>query len=165
MKRKPFVAVIGGARSGKTTVIRSLTGYATGNPNTGGVVTDLASNRSIFVVDKSPQESGLTAVQFERALRRCVNDHSIIGFVMATQATRPRSRLSLEEIFEAVSRHTELSPMAFLLDPGYSTGTNRRSRNEVQSRLDRFGGRLVPLDGRRFAHLNACRIRELTGLP
>jgi hypothetical protein len=77
MKRKPFVVVIGVARSGKTTVIRSLTGYPAGNPNNGGVVTDLASNRSIFVIDKSPQESGLTAAQFVRALRRCVNDDSI----------------------------------------------------------------------------------------
>jgi hypothetical protein len=165
MKRKPFVAVIGRAQSGKTTVIRSLTGYPTGHPYSGDIVTDLAANRSIFVIDKSPQESGLTLTEFRRGLRRCVDEDSIIGFVLATQPSYPTSRLSLEAIFDAVSSHASLLPMAFLIDPGYSTPANRRLRDEVQARLDHFGVTLEYLDGRRFAHLNACRIRELARLP
>ena len=106
----------------------------------------------------------MDANEFEGALRKCANDKSIIGIVVAMQPTVPTSRLGMEEMFEAVSRYAQFSPVAVLLDPGYTPGTNRRPRNEVQARLDRFRVTVVPLDGRRFAHLNACRIKEISKL-
>jgi hypothetical protein len=71
----------------------------------------------------------------------------------------------MEEIFEAVSGHGQFSPVAIVLDPRYNRFSNRRSGSEVQKRFNRFNVAVVRLDGRRFAYLNARRIRKLAGIP
>jgi hypothetical protein len=165
MKRVPFVAVIGRARSGKTTVVRSLTGCSTGWPREGQFVVDRLNGRSIYVIDKSPQETGLEKKEFARALSRCARRGSLVGIVVTVQPTEPRSRLSMEDMFETVSRNKRFSAMPIVLDPGYDTSANPTLKNEVQKRLNQFGVSVVRLDGRRFSHLNARRIRRLAKMP
>lgn len=165
MKRKPFVAVIGEARSGKTTVVRSLTGCPAGWPRGGQFVIDKTDGREIYVIDKSPQESGLNKNEFEKALRQCIRKKSLVGIVMALQPTEPRTRLSIEDVFAAVSGHRQLLPIAVVLNPGYNSLSNGRSASDVRKRLSPFGAKVVALNGQRFAHLNARRIRKLAGIP
>jgi hypothetical protein len=164
MNRKVFIAVIGGAKSGKTTIVRSLTGCSFGWPKKGDFVIDRVDGRKIFVIDKSPQESSLSEKGFKKALGRCAREASAVGMVVAMQPTEPTSRLSMEEIFEAVSAH-RFSPLALVLDPGYNGQTNGRSTKEIRRRLNRFGVVVKRLDGRHFAHLNARRIRKIARIP
>jgi len=165
MERKPFVAVIGGPKAGKSTVIRSLTGCARGTPRHGQVVRDNSKGSEIYVIDKSPQESGLTLSELKWVLDRNLRSRSILGFVIATQPRQTRSRTSMTQIFETVSKRSNLRPIAVMLDPPYHGTADRKSHQDVQTRLGRFGINVRRIDGRRFAHLSACAIRKISNLP
>jgi Fe-S cluster assembly ATPase SufC len=160
---KPFIAVIGGRKAGKSTVIQSLTGC----PKRGhrGMVTDLTINKSIYVIASSPQEQGLEYELFKGILNRVVNEDSILGMVMAIQPTKPVKRLSLEDIFREVQSTGKLASTAVILHPPYKKSKSSPDPNVVRKRLKALNIDLHELDGRRFAHLNAATVRQLAQMP
>lgn len=58
---KPFIAVIGSANSGKSTVIKSLTGCKNGTFR--GVIHDNLTGKQVFVCAASPQEMKISDAQ------------------------------------------------------------------------------------------------------
>lgn len=160
---KPFVGIIGGERSGKSTVIRSLTGCPTNSHR--NIVTDRSNNTSIFAIASSPQEDSLSAEDFSRILNRVVRDDLILGIVMAIQPRRTRTRLSMETIFQTVRTTRRFESFAFILDPPYGGSGGVLSDQSLTARLQTLEVEPAVLDARRFAHLSACDIRQLSGLP
>lgn len=162
---KSFVAVIGGRNSGKSTVIRSLTGCPTKGYR--DVVTDLVSDKSIFAIAGSPQEQPLEPVEFERILEQVISEDSTLGLVMAVQPTEPRLRLSLQDIFRAVQATGRFQTTAVMLHPPYKDPDSGESPdpNDVRKRLKALNVDLHVIDGRRFAHINATAIRQLAQMP
>jgi predicted kinase len=162
--RKKFIAVIGYRRSGKSTIIRSLTGCESGTFV--GEVRDAAAHLSIFVHAPSPQEFGKTDEGvFNEYLQRCKRRQQIQGLVSAIQPTFPSRRLSLEQMFSLASRHG-FESYAFILEHPYKGGKIKnfeRIKNRVL-KID-SDARVLALDGRRFAILNADVIRSLCRLP
>jgi hypothetical protein len=161
MASKPFVAVIGGRNAGKSTIIRSLTGCS--GATFRGFVEDHATGKKIYVVASSPQEERLDIQELRSKLKLVAKDRSLLGFVIAIQPTRPRSRISMEDIFACAREVSGFSMYAFLVEPKYGKASARY--DEVKSRLQPFPVRLAILDGRRFAYLNAAQIQKTTGLP
>lgn len=155
---KKFIAVIGPARSGKSTLIQSLTGCHSHSARR--LVIDRATERQIWVVANSPQEAPLNRRWFVRIVDEVASRPSILGLVVAIQPTRPTTRLSMEVIFQIVEETRSFSKFAFLLDPPYRGRQSRSLRAEVQERLRNFRVRVRILDGRRFALINASEIRR-----
>ncbi|MGQ0548178.1 MAG: hypothetical protein ACT4PY_00695 [Armatimonadota bacterium] len=125
-------------------------------------MTDLSTRRSLYVIASSPQEDPLGPDKFKEIVERVLSDDSILGLVMAVQPSRPRARLSLEDIFEVVQG--KLSPIAVMLHPPYKNGASPPPQS-VQARLNPLGVTLTILNGQRFSYLNARDIRKLAAIP
>ena len=153
--KKPFVAVIGNRNSGKSTIIRSLTGARTGQFR--GTVTDKTTSRTIEVIGSSPQENPLSASDLRKILKGAASRLTCNGVVCALQHTNPRTRLSMEEVLhEAIAQG--FSVHAFVLDPDYSGNIGQEA--VVITRLSRIGVIPIRIDSQRFAHLNAVLINK-----
>ena len=158
---KKFIAVIGGRNAGKSTVIVSLTGCH--HRGFQGLVTDELSKENIYVIASSPQEKKLSQNEgnerneFQNILTQVGQDKKCRGLVMAIQPSRPRTRLSLEDIIQEVRGTNSFDMYLFILDPGYS---EERLRTDVNQRLNNIGLVSQVLDGRRFAFLNARNIYQ-----
>ena len=155
---KKFIAIIGRADAGKSTVIVSLTGCR--NRGFQGMVTDQSNNENIYVIASSPQEKNLSPGAFQNILTQVRQDKKCRGLVMAIQASYPRIRLSLEDIIQEVQDTNSFEPYLFILEPGFSQPPEEQLIIDVNNRLSNTG--LVPqvLDGRRFAFLNARNINQ-----
>jgi GTPase Era involved in 16S rRNA processing len=174
---KKFVAIVGRANSGKSTIIGSLTGCK--NHSTTNPVVDQTTHRKIFVIPSSPEEKELTWVDtesspkrtldFDGILNKVISDASYLGIVMAIQPTRPRTRLKMEEILTKVHDTGAFSTFAIILEPPYESTpgvSHTNEANKVRIRLENLGvGKIMVLNGGRFAHLNACEIQRMVGLP
>ena len=155
-----FVAIIGQRNSGKSTVIRSLTGCPTNSYR--DFIVDDQSARSIYVSCGSPQEDPRRLQDLEElkhTLDQVSSREGCSGFVMAIQPSRPNVRLSMEQIFSEV-RGRNFQVCAYVLDPGRNN--NQVPFEAVSERLAAFGIVPTPLDGRRFAQLNALLINSVT---
>jgi predicted kinase len=162
--RRKFVAVIGYRNSGKSTIIRSLTGCE--SRSFIGEVQDNEANLSIFVHAPSPQERGKVDKKvFENYLQKAKKGQRIQGLVFAIQPTIPNRRLSMEEMF-SLARQGGFECYAFILEDPYK-GKRIENFENIKSRvLDSApDARVFALDGRRFAVLNAETIRSLSRLP
>ncbi len=155
---KQFVAVIGNRNSGKSTVIKSLTGCSSSSYR--GFVEDDDTKRRIYVICSSPQELELNLSKFQKIIEKCVSDPNCQGLVMAIQPSHPTKRLSLDNIFAEVSDNAAFQLNAFLLNPGRK-GPHPNTENIV-FRLKKVSVRLKVLDGRRFSHINASIINRTT---
>lgn len=154
---KPFVAVIGSRNSGKSTIIRSLTGAKSGQFR--GVITDNSTGRTIEVIGSSPQEQALTLVQLRAILRRAANAAVCNGVVCALQPTLPSKRLSMEQVFHEAASFGFLIH-AYVLDPGYAGSSG--SSSQVVRRVKAAGYSARTLNGQRFAQVNAATINRAT---
>lgn len=162
---KPFIAVIGERNSGKSTVITSLTGCPTRGFR--DFIRDGATQREMLIIASSPQERRLRLADLRRLLRRAATRRRVIGCVVALQPGPTRTRLSMVGVLREAVRH-RFSLHVFVLDPGYEDqGGTFPVFNLVRADLVGAGIRAAPrrLDGRRFAHLNAVRIRQMAGIP
>jgi energy-coupling factor transporter ATP-binding protein EcfA2 len=162
---RKFVGIIGNSNAGKSTIIKSLTGCK--DTAFRGFVTDNSTNRCIYVICSSPQEGAvvMSLVDLQNILVQCVANPNCLGLVMAIQPTRPRTRLSMEDIFSEVTKTGNFSRHAFILAP---------ARNGKATNPDKIAARLnlptlnpnfpqpIILDGRRFSMLNAQIINSIT---
>lgn len=114
---KEFIAIIGTSKSGKSTVIQSLTGCATRSFQ--GFVRDKASRKEIFVVCGSPQETNLSLYELRRIVRRVLRKKSAIALVIALQPTNPSRRVPMEDVFKTVDAVGGFRQTAWVLDPPY----------------------------------------------
>ncbi len=153
-----FVAVIGTRNSGKSTVIKSLTGCPLSTFR--GHVEDKTTGKTIHVLCNSPQETPLSRMQFRNVVQRAMKDPKSQGLVMAIQPTRPHTRLSLEDIFQEVVSTSAFELHAFILDPARNGGPSTSAA--VLARLKAFRAKILVLDGQRFAHINAQLINRRT---
>ena len=154
---KPFIAVIGSRDSGKSTIIRSVTGAKFGQFR--GVIEDQATHRTIEVIGSSPQEKSMTLLELRKILKTATASNACNGVVCAVQPTRPTVRLSMEDILrEAKAQGFKIH--AYILDPEYSGGTGQSAA--IASRIQAAGFASQILDGRRFAQQNAAVINAQT---
>jgi GTPase Era involved in 16S rRNA processing len=173
---KKFVAIVGRANSGKSTIIGSLTGCK--NHSTTNPVVDQTTQQKIFVIPSSPEEKELTWVDTESSPERTLNfdgildkvirDPFYLGIVMAIQPTYRGTRLRMEEILTKIRDTGAFSTFAIILDPPYTTPgvSHTNETNKVSISLKNLGvGKIMVLNGGRFAHLNACEIQRMVGLP
>ena len=151
-----FVAVIGNRNSGKSTVIRSLTGC----PNSAfrGEVKDITTGESVYVICSSPQELPLTTQELKTILKACTANPKCRGLVMAIQPTSPTKRLSMETIFQVVASLGYFQSHAFMLAPGRVGGSP--DTTAIVARLKPLKLKPITLDGGRFAMLNAQVINK-----
>jgi hypothetical protein len=155
-----FVAIIGNQNSGKSTVIKSLTGCHANNFR--GFVVDKATNESIYVVCSSPQEMsiGLKSIgDLRKILSLVKSSKTCRGIVMAIQPSRPTAKLSMETILAEVQLHP-FHIFAYVLDPGHNGPSV--ALPIVNARLASHLITSQALDGRRFAHRNAEIVNSIT---
>jgi energy-coupling factor transporter ATP-binding protein EcfA2 len=158
--KKKFVAVIGYGKSGKSTIISSLTGCRTSIFK--DFITDKVTCSSIFVYSGSPQEfSDITLSNIKRKLRQCKDKNGCVGMVIAIQPTKPRIRARMEDIFkEAMSQGFDV--YAFVIEPGYENNNNG-CHAEVTDRLTSMGvssSNVFQINGKQFALKNANAINS-----
>jgi hypothetical protein len=154
---RPFVAIIGGRNSGKSTIIKSLTGCPSGRFR--GAVRDKVTGATIEVIASSPQEQALSLGALRAILRRAAADRRCNGVVCALQPSRPRIRLSLEDVLLEALAH-RFAIHAFVLDPEHTGHSGRMAT--MQKRLPPAGRPPRRLDARRFAHQSAVAINART---
>jgi len=159
---KPFVILIGGHNSGKSTIVASLTGCTTRSYQ--GTIIDGSTRREIYVVASSPQEAGLSQTELDNILDTVRRRRNIVGLVMAIQPTYPHTRLSLEDIIRSAQIRSAFSIFTFLLDPPFQNG-EAVDMEDVRERLGNLNVAPHYLDARRFPHLNAADIRTIVGIP
>ena len=169
---KRFIAVIGKGRSGKSTIIQSLTGCKSHNFQ--DFVPDMSTRRRIYVHAASPQEqpqkNRTDLPEFKRQLRVVLRDRSVVGAVYAIQPTNPNKRLSLDEMLLEVVKNGLFETYAFILYPprNRTKGSDRKSLKDLLNRVESCGvdvRNIHTLDGRKFAILNADAIRSISGVP
>ena len=153
-----FIAIIGNRNSGKSTIIKSLTGCPTGQFR--GSITDRATSRIVEIIGSSPQEKALSLTELQKILRRGLKPNCN-GVICALQPTNPSKRLSLEDVMQtALAFGYQVRP--FVLDPEHGGATGNLSKI-----CNRFPTGVLPavqLDARRFAHLNASIIHSYTSI-
>jgi len=153
---KPLIFVIGGADSGKSTIISSLTGCK--HHSYKGKVEDKSTEKIIYVICSSPQEETVADKKYKEALDDVPINPHIIGLVVAARSTK-----YLETIITLAQEKKGFKIYPFLITSGYEhTNTNIK---QVRAILHRCHIRPHTLDGRRFAFLNAAEICEITGIP
>lgn len=133
--KKKFVAVIGYGKSGKSTIISSLTGCRISTFR--GFIADETNNISVFVCSGSPQEEPKINLDvIEEWLRQCIDKSGCSGIVMAIQPTNHLVRTSMEEIVtEATSQGFDV--YAFVIEPGYKEA--KKCYEDVRNRLLSIG--------------------------
>ena len=154
---KPFIAVIGSRNSGKSTIIRSLTGAKFGQFR--GTIQDMATTRTIEVIGSSPQEKGLSLTDLRAVLKKAASNASCNGVVCALQPTFPSKRLSMEQVLQEAASHG-LKVYAYILDPEYAGSTGNAGPTAVRVKIAGFRSRI--LDARRFSQINAATISRHT---
>jgi energy-coupling factor transporter ATP-binding protein EcfA2 len=162
--QKKFVAVIGYPKSGKSTIIQSLSGC--NNHSSHGPVMDTSVNLSVYVHTASPQENPRTTeAVFKEILRDVKKDPNSQGLVIAIQPTIRGKRLRMERMFE-LAKQDGFESYAFILEHPY-LGERIGNFDNIESRVltSDPDAKVFALDGRRFAILNAEAIKSLSRFP
>jgi len=164
--QKKFIAVIGYQKSGKSTIIQSLSGCNSHSSN--GPVKDNSIGLSIYVHAASPQEyPQTTEAAFNKILLDVKTDKNSQGLVTAIQPNAPSKRLLMETMFN-LAKQADFESYAFILEYPYD---GRRLEPtllyNIKSRVQESDSdaKVFTLDGRRFAILNADAIRSLSRFP
>jgi energy-coupling factor transporter ATP-binding protein EcfA2 len=165
--KKKFIAVIGYGGSGKSTIIRSISGApATRFKN--DFIVDISTHNSVYVFPNSPQEDrGFQENEFRSILERVREQNQCSGIIMAIQPIRPYRQnewKSMENILRIIQDLDYFDIFAFLLSP--PRNGEEVDVQGIQYRLNGLGVQLQEplLDARRFAHFNARLIQEITGI-
>jgi len=160
---KPFIGIIGQRESGKSSVIRSLTGV----PSSGfrGYIRNRETGESIYVFASSPQEDPIDLADFKHRIRAAKNQKGCRGIVCAIQPNRPRVRISLEDVYKVVKATNGLRAFAFFINPGHGARSASSDLTaDVTQRLQNFRTKPHLLNGNRFPYQNATAIEKATNL-
>ena len=158
-KLKPFVGVVGYANSGKSAVISSLTGCR--NSTYRGLINNIQTNESILVYASSPQENPISKQEFIVSINSASMDPECRGVVCAIQPTKPRTRISIEDIYGEVVKNGKFKPFIFLLDPPRKKNTRQGGIfGNISSRTKSIS--IVKLNGEVFPYSNAEIIQNHT---
>ncbi len=158
--KKKFVAVIGYGKSGKSTIISSLTGCRTSTFK--DFISDKITGNTVFVYSGSPQElPEITLEEIRKRLEECKNQDNCGGMVIAIQPTHSRIRPRMEEIFRgAIAQGFDV--YAFVIEPGYKNNNNG-CYTDVINRLTSIGvpsSNVFKINGEQFALKNANDINS-----
>jgi predicted kinase len=128
-------------------------------------VQDFSNRHSLYVIAASPQETGLTAADFQRILNLILRTPLAQGLIAAIQPSQPTRRLRMEQMLD-MARQSGFETFAFVLDPPRQR-RNLQSFDEIRERILQADpvAQVVRLDGRRFAVLNAEAIRAISRVP
>jgi ABC-type branched-subunit amino acid transport system ATPase component len=153
---KKFVAVIGPAESGKSTIIQSLTGCKTKSFN--GFVQDNSTHNRVYVIASSLQESGMKKNEFLNILRRVGRDAGCSGIVVAIQLSEPWKRMSMEETFDIINKFGSFRIILYVLNQTYD---NKKNIFKTMFR-GRYNSKREPrlLNAKRFSFFNAKIIQR-----
>lgn len=155
--KKKFVAVIAYGKSGKSTIISSLTGCRKSTFE--GFITDNTNFNSLFVCCGSPQELGIKLTKIKEWLTKCNEESGCSGMIMAIQPTNTQKRASMEDILnEAMSQGFDV--YAFVVEPGYND--TKSCYADVISRLSDIvsSSNIFKINGKHFALKNANYINS-----
>lgn len=161
---KTFIAIVGFANNGKTTLIQGLTGC--NGKGYRGYVSDSVTRRKIYVSASSLQEyprPGPISAQRRwliTMLNRIKTDVDCQGMVMAIQPTKPRARVSMEEIINDVQSVGGIRIYVYVLDP--ARGGRAVRIHDIMQRLQPYKAQVIGLDARRFSLLNVEIINAAT---
>ena len=160
--KKTFIAVIGDQNSGKSTIIRALTGCKSGISR--NRVENRITGKWIQVIASSPQEKRISHSDLKRKMNEAATDPQSLGLVIALQPTYPTKRLSIVDVFE-MAEEFSMRRHVFVISRPYSNKADRTEVAEIEKRLSRFHieNPIQPVDARRFAHVNASAIRDIVG--
>ncbi|MFA6357388.1 MAG: hypothetical protein WCY09_01785 [Candidatus Omnitrophota bacterium] len=167
---KKFIAIIGYSKSGKSAIIRSLTGC--GGKRTGNFFRDLRVYimenltvnplRRLYVIPDSFQENPKATIsQLWRFLRAVLEDRHALGVVMAIQPTDSKKRIRIEQIFSLLRRIGGFEIRSFVINPGRNN--NGVIPRDMQNRLD-LNIEPFSLNARNFTYFNARIIQQRTNI-
>lgn len=154
-----FIAIIGGPASGKSTIIKSLTGCPSGQFR--GTVVDQSNGQLIEVIGASPQEIALSNQSYMDTLQRVSVNDKYRGVVCALRPTYPSRRLSIEDVLSNAVEYG-FQVHVFILSPGY-LGFDC-DLTDIFKRLPNGLSSLQIIDGRRFSMANALNIQSVSRL-
>ncbi|WNO03939.1 hypothetical protein [Rhodoferax mekongensis] len=154
-----FIAIIGGPASGKSTIIKSLTGCPSGQFR--GTVVDQLNGQMIEVISASPQEIALSYENYMDTLQRVSFNDKYQGIVCALRPTYPSKRLSIEDVLSNAVEYG-FQVHVFILSPGY-LGFDC-DLTDIFKRLPNSLSSLQIIDGRRFSMANALKIHSISRL-
>ena len=155
---KPLIAIVGVRGSGRSSIIRCLTGA----PSDGfrGYITSRDTRESILVLASSPWEARVDPAELTRTLSEAVSDPACRGIVCALQPDSPRLA-----VVEHLAAKEHLETHVFLVNPPRGgTEANPAASRELDRRLGRFGVLIHSLDGNLFPFRNATTIESMTAL-
>jgi len=164
--KKRFIAVIGAQNTGKSTIIKSLTGCKTAS--TRDWVVDQSTKRRMWVICSSPQEQIMPIIELRRIVRQASTTQSCIALVVAIQPSTPSKRISMEDIFQEVDKSGAFENFAYTMSSGYNgNGYSTSGLSAIQSRITGISPSTITaqIDGRRFSFLNAAFIRNSSAIP
>jgi energy-coupling factor transporter ATP-binding protein EcfA2 len=159
---KSLVAIIGHRNSGKSSIIRALTGVH--GDRIPEIVEDRSTGKWIYVVSHSPEECPLPEKEFLSLMRAASHDRLCLGVVIALQPNKPSKRLSMEQVF-VLAKPYRFTLRAFAIETPYQASSRGSNPTEIEQRIASVGinVRVLPLDAHRFAHINAAAIRNIAG--
>ena len=157
--KKSFVAIIGAANAGKSTIIQSLTGCEFRTFR--GRITDEKTKQWIYVIASSPQEKPMSEAELSGHIRNAAAAAMCLGMVIALQPRPTRTRLSMEKALQMAGEYKKLMrPYVFVITNPHDD--NKAERTPIKD-MPKFLGTPIPLDARRFAHMNASKIGNIVG--
>lgn len=167
--RKKFIAVVGYPKSGKSTIIQSLSGCK--NHSFKGLINDASAGVSIYVHAPSPQENPRTSERvFIKILDEVNKNLSCQGLLFAIQPTFAYKRLRMERMFE-IACEKGFEGYAFVLEFPFAGGGKSSNIGKFKSIKQRIldssnsKANVFAIDGRRFASLNSALIRSVARFP
>ncbi|WP_039912852.1 hypothetical protein [Cellvibrio mixtus] len=159
-----FVGIIGNRNSGKSTIIKSLSGC--GNSSFRDYM-DGFSNQSVYICCASPQEKRFVSgrkfdlAAIEETMQSAHKKVGCRGMVVAMQATgKSRLRPDYMSIFRAAKNNGFTELYAFIVDPGYNDSASIKLENTKE--LSELCVEVKRLSGKHFPHSNATYINNIS---
>lgn len=150
MYKMRLLLFVGWANSGKSTLIRGISGCSTKGFQ--GFIRDRVRDRKLYVMSSSPQESGISEADYRSAIQKAYRGDKCRAILMAIQPTDPSVHLSLEDCVKIARAHRQFEVTAFLItrphneDVGVPT---EEDLNDVRNRLNNLDiHNIVDIDNR-----------------
>jgi len=148
MYKMRLLLFIGWANSGKSTLIRGISGCNTKGFQ--GFIKDTVRKRSLYIISSSPQESGMSEDEYKNAIQEAYRDGRCRAILLAIQPTEPTVHLSLEDCVRIARAHRQFEITAFLIAHPH----NKDAENPTEDALNNVRDRLNDLDIHRIIEID-----------